>query len=117
MLTPNPHSAAIAKRIPDFYQAIAITRKHIQFLSKMANEKGQGRKKGYEQKSPDKCFGIPKGNDDRDAMKEVAKRAAAPMFRPGNIIEGRYIDPGDYEKWEQQRLERKRKNHKLDPYR
>jgi hypothetical protein len=44
-------------------------------------------------------------------------KAANPHFQPGSIHDKRAIDALDYDRWERQRLERKSKNHTLDPYR
>lgn len=35
----------------------------------------------------------------------------------GALCEGRRVTPADHERWEQQRLERKRRRWYLDPYR
>lgn len=51
------------------------------------------------------------------ADQEIAAKAAAHIFRPGNMVNHRTVDPHDYDNWEQQRLARKRRNHTLNPYR
>lgn len=54
---------------------------------------------------------------DKEAERKIAAKAAAHIFRPGNVVNHRTVDPNDYETWERQRLERKRRNHTLNPYR
>ena len=52
-----------------------------------------------------------------EEFKAIESRAANPHFQPGSIHDHRAIDALDYDRWEQQRLERKAKNHTLNPYR
>jgi len=57
-------------------------------------------------------------NQDKNAARKVIfDKAANHHFRPGSMHQQRYVDPLDYERWEQQRLARKKKRHTLDPYR
>jgi len=52
-----------------------------------------------------------------EEFKRIESKAANPHFQPGSIHDHRAIDALDYDRWEQQRLERKAKNHTLNPYR
>ena len=55
--------------------------------------------------------------EDIKRRSEFEAKAANAHFKPGSIHSGRYVDPYDYQRWEQQRLERKQKKHTLNPYR
>ena len=55
--------------------------------------------------------------DHKQDIAEIRKKAADHKLRPGSFCEKRWIDPLDYDRWEQSRINRKKKNHTLDPYR
>jgi len=55
--------------------------------------------------------------EDIKRRSELESKAGTPHFKPGSFRDGRYIDPLDYDRWEQQRQERKAKNNTIDPYR
>jgi hypothetical protein len=74
------------------------------------------RKKKPDPESKKVQFGESRERQSED-FKAIESKAANPYFQPGSIHDKRAIDALDYDRWERQRLERKSKNHTLDPYR
>jgi hypothetical protein len=58
------------------------------------------------------------GKEVCEAKKAINARSGCPNeIRLESMVQSRYVSPEDFDRWEQQRLERKRKRHTLDPYR
>ena len=54
---------------------------------------------------------------DHEAVRHFEQQAASPNLKPGRLLKGRWIDPYDYERWQKQREERKKRCCKVDPFR